>query len=332
MPKILIIGPAWVGDMVMAQSLFKVLVARHPTAEITVLAPAWSSPLLARMPEVRHTSDMPIQHGQFHLAARWKIAKNLAARGFDQAIVLPGSFKSALIPWFARIPRRTGFIGEQRWGVLNDIRKHSQAGPQQVQRYAALGYDAKQSPPPTPPHPQLMRAARASTASRQKFGLTASQPSLVLCPGAEFGPAKCWPASHFAEVARAQLQQQWQVWLIGSARDRGLGDAINGATAQRCHNLCGKTTLAEAVDLLAVADEVVTNDSGLMHVAAALDRRLIVLYGSSSDAYTPPLTTRAHRLALSLPCRPCFKRQCPLGHLNCLTQLPAARVIELLSN
>lgn len=333
MAKILVVGPSWVGDMVMAQCLFKVIRRADPDAAISVLAPPWSAPLVARMPEVAAMLDMPLGHGQLQLRARRRLGRELKEARFDQAIVLPGSFKSALVPWFAKIPRRTGYVGEQRWGLLNDIRRPGPATPPvTARRFIALGRpkDAEAAGTAGMPRPALAVNSQSVAESVSRFGLDTSAPVIALCPGAEYGPAKQWPAGHFAEVANAQLQQGRRVWLFGSANDRPVAARINRMCAGRCADLSGRTSLGEAVDLMSLARYAVTNDSGLMHIAAAVGCHVIALYGSSSDTVTPPLTERCERLSLRLECSPCFKRVCPLGHLDCLNRLGPERVLAVM--
>lgn len=337
MNKILIVGPTWVGDMVMAQSLFKVLKQTHPDASISVLAPAWSMQLLERMPEVAETIHMPVKSGQFRLRTRRQLGHSLRTKNFTHAIVLPGSLKSALIPWFANIPIRSGYVGEQRWGLLNDIRKLNKSlMPLNVQRFVALGLPKPVHQPTAPPvkmadipYPKLAVQPAMARKTAEQFELNTDN-VIALCPGAEYGPAKQWPAEHFAEVANQQLQQGRQVWLFGGENDRAIAAQINQLCQQRCADLTGRTTLAQAVDLLSFAKHAVTNDSGLMHVAAAVGCHVVVLYGSSSDAFTPPLSERSDCLTLRLGCSPCFKRECPLGHLDCLKKLLPEMVISVL--
>ena len=330
-PRCLVVGPAWVGDMVMAQSLFRTLGERSPGVSISVLAPAWTFPLLERMPEVAEAIEMPVGHGRLGLGERRRLGRSLRGRGFDHAIVLPGSWKSALVPWLARIPRRTGFVGEQRWGLLNDIRRLDEARlPLNVQRFVALGLPADAPAPDRFPRPELRIDPAARAAAAGRFGIDAGRPVLGLCPGAEYGPAKRWPAAHFAAVAAAQTRKGWQVLLFGSERERPITAEIDLASGGGCNDLAGKTRLGEAVDLMSLCDAVVSNDSGLMHVAAALGRRLVALYGSSSPAFTPPLGERCDILRLDLPCSPCFRRECPIGHLDCLEGIAPERVLALL--
>ena len=331
MSKILVVGPSWVGDMVMAQSLFMAIRANDPDAAISVLAPGWSAPVLARMPEVASSIDMPVGHGSLQIGTRRRVAKIIRSMGFDQAIVIPGSLKSALIPWFARIPRRTGYVGEQRYGLLNDIRKLDKGAlPLNVQRYVALALPRDKGNDVTFSNPRLEVDADARNRALQKFSLNPGQPVLGICPGAEYGPAKRWPAEHFATVANAMIDAGHQAWIFGSANDADVAAQVNRATGHRCVDLTGQTEIGEAIDLMSLAASVVTNDSGLMHVAAAVGCRVVAIYGSSSDGFTPPLTENSEQLSLSLECQPCFKRECPLKHLDCLNKLEPEMVVRTL--
>ena len=329
MSKILVVGPSWVGDMVMAQSLFMRLHQRHPGCTIDVLAPAWSHPILQRMPEVNQALELPLGHGQLGLKTRWQLGKSLVGQGYTQAIVLPRSWKSALVPFAAGIPQRTGFLGEQRYFLLNDRRPlNKQSLDQTVKRFVALGLAQGEQPdwgdPASIPQPQL----RVDPINQQRLvaelGLDLSRPAVALMPGAEYGPAKQWPLDSFRELAQQLVYQGRQVWVLGSAKDQAAGQHIaqgqEGGPGQSSFvfNLGGRTQLADAVDLLALTQQAVTNDSGLMHVAAAVGTQVHAIYGSSSPRYTPPLTANKVVHYLGLECSPCFKRTCPLGHLNCL--------------
>lgn len=335
-PQILIVGPAWIGDMMMAQALFKVLKQRKESPQLDVLASPWTLPLLKRMPEVDNTIDMPLGHGKIALGVRYRLGKFLGEQGYQQAILLPNTFKSALIPAFAGIPTRTGWRGEMRYGLVNDIRLlDKRRYPLMVQRYLALAY------PPNAPllekftYPRLVIDPHNQPALLHKFLLRNDRPLLVLCPGAEYGPAKRWPEHHFAEVAAHKIRAGWQVWMMGSAKDQSVAETIRAQLDEEskihCHNLAGITQLDEAIDLLAMADAVITNDSGLMHVAAALQRPLVVVYGSTSPAFTPPLAERVRIVSLSIECSPCFERECPLRHHRCLRELPPQQVLNALA-
>ena len=321
--KILIIGPAWIGDMVMSQTLFKLL-KQQADCEIHVLAPPWTASLCERMPEVTGILIAPFKHGELKLWQRYKFAKSLRSQHFDQAIVLPNSFKSALIPFWAHIPKRTGWKGEQRYVLLNDIRKlDKQKLPLMIQRFDALGLDAQEPVPDKLPRPQLLHQPSQQRTLPQK-------PILALCPGAEYGPAKRWPAEHFAELAKAKLAQGWQVELFGGKNDQAITAEIQRLTNNKCIDWAGKTSILEAIDLLGEATAVVSNDTGLMHIAAALNKKLVVIYGSSSPKFTPPLSNQAKILSLNLECSPCFERECPLKHLKCLRNLTPDMVLNAL--
>lgn len=324
--RILIVGPSWVGDTVISQPLLQLLRQQHPAAQIDYLAPPWTLPLIARMPEVRLGIVNPFGHGTLRLGARRQLGRTLRG-AYDHALILPNSFKSALIPWFAGIPRRTGYRGEARWGLLNDLRiLNEQKLPQMVQRFAALAQQPDQPLPAVLPQPVLESSPEQQQRLLARLGLNPDKPVIAFCPGAEYGPAKRWPEAHFAALARMLSQRGCAVWLIGSPRDHAVAETIVQASAGACVNLCGKTDIAEAADLLAAARLVVTNDSGLMHVAAAVGRPIIALYGSSSPLFTPPLSADARIITLNLECSPCFERTCPLGHLKCLNDLAPERV------
>ncbi|MDI5935034.1 lipopolysaccharide heptosyltransferase II [Halomonas kalidii] len=325
--RLLVVGPSWVGDMVMAQSLLMTLKARHPGCRIGVVAPAWSQPILERMAEVDEVACLETGHGEFGWRARRALARRLRGR-FDRAIVLPRSWKSALVPFLAGIPRRTGFTGEQRYGLLNDRRPLDKAVlDQTVKRFVALGLPAAEAESGTfaIPRPRLAVDADNLGALRSTLGLS-SRPAIGMMAGAEYGPAKQWPLSHFRELAGRLAAEGFEVRVLGGPKDEAAGETISAGQAH-VHNLCGRTRLADAVDLLADCRQVVTNDSGLMHVAAAVGTRVQAIYGSSSPRYTPPLTDNAEIHYLGLSCSPCFARTCPLGHTHCLVQLPPARLL-----
>lgn len=322
--------------MVMAQSLFRELRKQYPNGEIDVLAPDWSAPLLERMPEVNRVINMPIGHGTLNIGLRYRMGKQLRATQYDQAIVLPNSFKSALIPFFAKIPKRIGWLGEMRYGLLNDIHYlDKKTYPLMVQRFVALAHD------PDTPIERLLRPKLAVNAAEQqktlnKFNLNLNTPILVLCPGAEFGASKRWPVRYFAQVAAEKIAQGFRVWIMGSHNDTTMAQDIRNLLDHEaqlhCINLAGRTILSEAIDLLDCATAIVTNDSGLMHIGSALNKPMVVVYGSTSPDFTPPLHDKVKIEKLKLPCSPCFKRDCPLKHMNCLNDLLPEQVLTALDS
>jgi heptosyltransferase-2 len=327
--KILVIGPAWVGDMVMAQALLRLLRERAPAAIIDVVGPAWSLPLTARMAEVRRGVMLGAAHGELALAERYRLARQLRPEQYTRAIVLPRSFKSALLPYLARIPVRTGFRAEARGWLLTDPRPlDREALDQTVKRFMALGLPPG-TPLPDPPAPALRVDETNRRALLARFGLGRSA-AVALMPGAAYGPAKQWPIGYFAELALRLVERGEEVWVLGSAGERPLGDLIRRETRGAAHNLCGQTGLGDVVDLVAAVRAVVTNDSGLMHVAAAAGAHVVAIYGSSSPAFTPPLTGRRSIHYLALDCSPCFRRECPLGHLRCLRDITVDAVLASL--
>ena len=330
MHKILVVAPSWIGDAMLAQPMLVRLKQRYPDAQIDLLAPLWTAALLRQMPEVHAVIANPFPHGALSLFARYRLGRQLRSERYDQAIVLPNSFKSALVPFFANIAQRTGFVGEMRYGLLNDARKLNKATLSlMVERFSQLAEapgDAIQRPVP---QPKLQVSAEQQRSALNKFGLTlTTKPIAAFCPGAEYGPAKRWPVAYFAQLAQQMHAQGYSVWLIGSAKDKEVGDKIVALGNGDSQNLCGATDLSEALALLSCADLVVSNDSGLMHLAAALDRPMLALYGSSSPRFTPPLSSQAQVLKLDLPCSPCFKRECPLGHFNCMIKLTPKSVAQ----
>jgi len=328
-PKILVVAPSWIGDTLLAQPLLARLKKKLPGAVIDALAPGWTAPVLRRMPEINEVIEAPFGHGELGLLARWRLGRSLRSRGYDEAIVLPNTFKSALIPFFAGIPLRAGFVGESRYGLLNLTHKlDAKRLPLMAERYAQLA--EKPGVPPARPLPEVrLRVDQANLlVTLNRLGLSRAKPVVAFCPGAEYGPAKRWPARHFAVLARKLAAQGCAVWLFGSEKDSDIGEEILRSSGGAAINLCGRTDLASAIDLLSLAEVVVSNDSGLMHVAAGVGRPVVALYGSSSPEHTPPLSASARVVRTGIECSPCFARECPLGHFKCMNELAPERVME----
>lgn len=330
--QFLIIAPAWVGDMVMSQSLYRTLKQYYPDCVIDIVAPAHCATLAQYMPEIRHAFVADFKHGEFGLNARKAYAQQFKNKGYTDAIVLPNSWKSALIPYFAKIPQRHGWTGEVRYILLNRHRKlDKNAYPLMIERFCALADTQTFRLPKKLPYPQFRVNAQTLEQTRKAFGLNHSKPIIALCAGAEFGPAKKWPTAKFAQVAQYYADKNWQVILMGSPKDAPSCDEIMALCHQHINiiSFAGKTSMNQAVEILACVDKVLSNDSGLMHIACALDKPTTVVYGSTSDKFTPPLHDQAKIVFLeNIPCRPCFKRECPLGHMDCLNKLEAKMVID----
>ena len=317
--------------MVMAQALFITLKRRYPDCQIDVVSPQWSLPILERMPEVRNGIALRVTHGELALKTRYRLGRSLRSRNYTHAIVLPRSWKSALLPYFAAVPVRTGFKGEMRYVLLNDVRELNKSVlTETVQRYVALAYGESEyaSSPPEIPYPELRADKRNTGRLVEDLGLDMSKPVIGFIPGAEYGPAKQWPTKYFAKLAGYLCERGYQVWLFGSAKEVELADEIANISDADIYNLCGKTKLTDVIDLLVCVEQVVSNDSGLMHMAAAMDVKVNVIYGSSTPEYTPPLAAAANIHYKRLACSPCFSRTCQYGHYDCLNEIRPEDVFE----
>ena len=338
--RTLVVAPQWIGDAVMSEPLLAALAARGE--QLTVAALPWVAPVYRAMPQVGTVLEWPFAHGRLDWAKRRHIARGLRGQ-FDGAYVLPNSLKSALIPFLARVPQRHGYFGEGRWLLLNRRLDNGAKRPPMVEFYLALagartsavaGHDrpaeARNKPAPTPaPAPRLSLDANARAQATQRAGVSEGG-YWVFAPGAEYGPAKCWPAEHYATLARALFEQSGApVLLLGSPKESALCESIAAAATPACRVLAGKTSLIEAMALIAGSSGMVSNDSGLMHVGAAFGIPQVGLFGSTSPLHTPPLNPRAQVLwlkdELKLDCAPCFERSCRFGHTRCLVEIAPAR-------
>ena len=336
--KILIIGPSWVGDMVMAQSLFKLIKNQDSNIQIDLLAPPHCEALAQAMPEINNFIKLPFGHGDFSFFARRKFGKSLQDKNYTQAIVLPNSWKSALIPFFANIPIRTGYKGEMRYGLLSDIRiLNKNILSLMAERFCALGLEKNFIIPKdfqeNFPKPKLSLPESWLKNTESKFQINSNLPLVSLCPGAEYGPAKKWPAEHYASIAKSLREAGYQVWILGTKGDQKDGDLI-ASQVPGVVNLAGKTSLQEAMVILKISSQVITNDSGLMHIRAAFDLPLIAIFGSTSPKFTPPLSSKAQVAEITLGCRPCFKRTCPKEDeefMKCLKDLSPEIILKNLN-
>ncbi|MCU6435779.1 lipopolysaccharide heptosyltransferase II [Undibacterium sp. Jales W-56] len=327
-PRILVIAPNWIGDAVMAQPLLRLLKQQHPEHAIDVLAAAWVAPVLRAMAEVDTVLETPFKHGALQLRERWRYARQLRQRGYVAAYVLPNTLKFALIPWLAGIPKRVGYKGESRYVLINLMHHDDPAAPRaMVPFYAALATEPATQITMPIARPSLFVNETQIAATFTQLGLSLLKPLICFAPGAEFGNAKRWPASHFAQLADqvAVANPETQIVLLGSPKDSAVCDEIK-ALSPSVHHFAGKTSLDQAIALIARAAAMVSNDSGLLHIASALNRPVIALYGPTDPEHAPPFSDVAHSLSLHLSCAPCKQRECPLGHHDCMQKLSAEMV------
>jgi len=332
--RILIVAPNWLGDCLMSQPLLTRLKAKAPHTAIDVIAIPAVAPVFRRMAEVDQVIEADFRHGSLGLADRWRLGRRLAGQ-YAQAFVLPNSWKSALLPFFADANLRVGYIGESRHGLINlkhrNPKKNAPRLPM-AQFYAQLGEPPGQELPADfagqLARPRLIADPLRMIATKVQLGILPTERLVALCAGAEYGPAKRWPAEYFAAVASKLKAMGATPVVLGTQSDVATGLTIEQLSHGAALNLCGKTSLDQAIDLIAGSVAVITNDSGLMHVAAALDTPQVALFGSSSPKHTPPLSSSARVIYLGVDCSPCYERVCPLGHFKCMRELTPAQVLE----
>lgn len=354
--RILIISPAWLGDIIMSQSLLKTLKQRDPGCSITMYAPKYAQDIIARMPEVDAFIENPFAHGALQLKKRYAEGQKLkklrapgaqgdqGAQGFDCAYILPNSLKSALVPFFAGIKERIGLKGESRYLLINRMRSDKKKFPRMVERYVALAYvddptvtDAQSLPAFAYPKLTLQEP---SPELRTRLGLSGSRPLIALGCGANYGPAKLWPVEYFAQASSTLIREGYGILALGSAKDQATVAQIKAALTQLesapdelmpCfYDIAGQTNLTEALDLVGSCAGAICNDSGLMHTVAAAGVPQVCLFGSTSTGYTPPLSEHAICLESTQPCHPCFERTCKLGTYQCLKELTPERATTAL--
>jgi heptosyltransferase-2 len=327
---VLVVGPSWVGDLIMAQTLFTALLDRG-VAAVDLVTPPAPFPLAERIPEIRETFLLETRHGELGLGVRRALARELRSRRYDQAYILPSSLKSALVPALAGIPVRTGHRGEFRYGLVNDLQPELpdsfEGSDRNVRGYLGLlGPEA--ATVEVLPRPRLRVSRENQRKLATRFGLEPGDSIVALAPGAAFGPSKRWPEEHFRALALRLVELGRIVLVLGGPDEEATGEEIVRDTDGAGRNLCGRTSLTDAVDLLALADVAVANDSGLAHVAAAVDTPVVVLFGPTSPRFAAPLTARSEKVYLGLECSPCFERSCPLGHHRCLRDITVDEVVR----
>ena len=343
MNRILIIAPNWIGDAVMSQPLLATLKVIYPQSHIDVLASPWVAPIYRACTEVHQVIEARLEHKQLQWGLRRQLANQLELNQYDACFVLPNSLKSALIPWLANIPLRIGYRGEMRFGLINlSLDNPSKTNrPPMANHYLALcnvishskEIDTDQS---ADPQLNISPLAKQSVSNKLQAAEIKDQSIYVLCPGAEYGATKRWPTEHFATLAQQLIANEVdaRIILLGSKGDYALGESIRSQTNHdpKIYNWCGDTSLDEAIALIGMSKALVSNDSGLMHIGAALKVPQVAIFGSSDPHHTPPLSGKAQVIWLNLPCSPCHKRECPLGHLKCLKDISPKNVFETIQN
>ncbi|MCO5108866.1 MAG: lipopolysaccharide heptosyltransferase II [Burkholderiaceae bacterium] len=331
----LVIAPNWIGEAVMAQPLLALLRQRDPSLRIDALCAPRTAPVFRAMPEVSEVIDAPEAGRRLSRAAAvLRLGWRLRARDYRRSYVLGDAPGAALAAVFAGIPERIGHRGDAHCLLLNRVHEPAEAGPlPRVEHYARLAFAPREPLPGQLPAPRLARCAEAERAARARFGLTRDAPLIVLCPGAEQGPARRWPTRHYAALA-ALLADEWpeaQLVLLGSARERPIATEIAALSGQPVRNLAGETGVDDAIAIVAQAAGIVSGDTGLMHLAAAFGRPQVAVFGATDPRHTPPRSPRAHVEWLHLDCSPCFGHDCALGHLDCLNRIAPAAVFDSLS-
>jgi heptosyltransferase-2 len=317
--KILIIAPAWIGDLVMSSVLIKAL-KNNQNNSIDILVNSNLISLANLIPGIRKVIASETEHGKLSLIYRIKKGLSLRSEQYNECYILTNSFKSAIIPLIARIKKRISYLGEYRYGLINIIKQPIERNLGMVNRYLNL-IDQKYSDVANPVF--NINTNKESVFNKFKF----EGKYIVFCPDAEYGPAKRWPTDKWLDLA-TELSQHYKVIIVGL--DISISEEFKPLESDKIINLIGKTNLVEVMKIIALSEGVISNDSGLMHVSASLDKKIIALYGSSSPTYTPPLISKEKREIIykNLDCSPCFKRVCPLGHTKCLNDIKVDEIKE----
>jgi heptosyltransferase-2 len=331
----LVIAPNWIGEAVMAQPLLALLHQREPSIRIDALCAPRTAAVFRAMPEVNQVLELPdADHRLAQLGGAWRLGWRLRSHGYRRAYVLgdaPGSTLAALV---AGIPERIGHRGEAHRLSINRVHEPQAARAlPKVEHYARLAFAPREPLPGSLPVPRLQRSAGRERAVRARFGLGDADPLIVLCPGADHGPARRWPTRHFAALA-SLLADEWpeaQLVLLGSASERPVATEIAALSGQPVRNLAGETGIDDVVAIVSQAGGIVSGDTGLMHLAAAFGRPQVAIFGATDPRHSPPRSPRAHVEWLHLGCSPCFGNDCPLGHLDCLGRIAPATVFDSLS-
>jgi heptosyltransferase-2 len=324
---ILLVPYMWIGDFVRCHTVVRLLNQRFPGYPIDVLTTSMVAPLLDYMPGVRNGIVVDLPRTRLAFGQHRALAKRLRAEGYGRALIMPRTWKSALAPALAGVPLRTGFVGEARFGLVNDLRFGEGRLPRMVDRCATLALPAGAEAPSRWPLPELKVSATELRAWREQLGLAPDgRPVVALAPGA-VGPSKRWPAAYYAELAQRLAAEGTWVWVIGGPGEREIAAQIVRSDRGDIRDLTGPD-LRNAILALAAASTAVSNDSGLLHVAAALGTAAVGIFGPTSPWHWAPLNPIAAVIetASQLPCRPCHKPVCRLGHHLCMRDISVDQV------
>jgi len=322
--KLLIIPQNWLGDIVMSQTLLKRVKSENPNTEIDILVNSTFKSLVERMPEINKAVILDSGHKELGLLKRLNLARRIKGN-YDQSIVLSRSIKSALIPFFAKIPIRTGELGESRYILINDLKKFTKEDRRKTAfRYVSM-FSKKEEVLDEKYYPSLQSDPENIEILSDKYKLNLDKKIIIFAPGAAFGPSKMWPVEKFKELGE-KLNKDFFILILGSNNEKNIGDKI--VTNKNMINLCGETSITDAVDLMHISEFCVSNDSGLMHLASATNTKSISIYGATSPELTPPLTSNKEIHYRGISCSPCFEKKCKYGHYNCLVEIQADDVFK----
>ena len=323
--KLLIIPQNWLGDIVMSQTLLKKIKSNNPKTSIDILVNSSLKNLVERMPEINKVIILDCNHRELGLFKRLRLAKEIKKSSYDRSIVLSRSLKSSLIPYFAKIPIRTGELGELRYLLINDLKEFSKESRRKTaSRYISMYSDNNEELSENY-YPSLDSNSENIKNLSEKYDLKKDEKVIIFAPGAAFGPSKMWPVNKFRELGK-KLNNDFKILILGSNNEKSIGNDI--VTNKNMVNLCGKTSIADAVDLMHISKFCVSNDSGLMHLAAATNTKSISIYGSTSPDFTPPLTKNKDIHYKGMSCSPCFEKKCKYGHYNCLVDIHSDDVFK----
>lgn len=322
---ILLVPYVWIGDFVRCHTVVRVLKERWPNRPIDILTTKLCAPLVDYMPGVHKGIVEDLPRGRLAIGRQRALASRLRAENYGTALVMPRTWKSVLAPFFAGIPERVGFIGEMRFGLLNDVRRGEKALPRMVDRCAALALPANTKIPTDWPVPQLV-VARDEAARWRHANNLGDRPAVALAPGA-VGPSKRW--SYFADTAKQLADNGYDVWILGGPAETQIAAELVAAGGPRVRDLTGND-LRNAVLALANARAAISNDSGLLHVAAAIGTPSIGIFGPTSPWHWAPLNPieAAIETKTDVPCRPCHKPVCYMLHHRCMRDIAAAQVMD----